>query len=71
MAAQGQAAMQATLNAHDRVHCSNNLPLFFGSADKDSISARLLVNCIETATQIAGWNAVSRMVQEMYMILCD
>ena len=63
--------MQATLNAHDRVHCSNDLPLFFSSADKDSVSARLLVNCIETAAQIAGWNAVSRTVQEMYMILCD
>ena len=66
-----QAAMQAALNAHDHVRCLNNLPLFFGRADKDSISVRLLVDRIETAAQIAGWNDDARKLQEMYMILCD
>ena len=66
-----QAAMQAALNAHDHVRCLTNLPLFFGRADKDSISVRLLVDRIETAAQIAGWNDDARKLQEMYMILCD
>ena len=48
--------MQAALNAHDHVRCLTNLPLFFGRADKDSISVRLLVDRIETAARIAGWN---------------
>ena len=56
MAARGQAAIQAALNAHNRVRCSTNLPHFFSWADKDSISMRLLVNRIETATQIVVWN---------------
>ena len=71
MAAAGQATMQAALNAHNRIHRSTDLPLFFGQADKDSISARLLVDQIETAAQIAGWNKDARKLQEMYMILHD
>ena len=63
--------MQAALNAHDRVRRLTDLPLFFGRSDKDSISARLLVDRIETAAQIAGWNDDARKLQEMYMILCD
>ena len=66
-----QGAMQAVLNAHDRVRRSTDLPLFFGRADKDSISARLLVDRIETTAQIAGWNDDARKLQEMYMILRD
>ena len=61
--------MQAALNAHNRVRCSTDLPLFFGRSDKDSISARLLVDRIETAAQIAGWNDDAQKFQEMYMIL--
>ena len=70
-AAAQQAAMQAALGAHDRVRRSTDLPLFFGRADKDTISARLLVDRIETAAQIAGWNDDARKLQEMYMILRD
>ena len=58
-------------NAHYRVRRSTNPPLFFGGADKDSISARLLVDRIETTAQIAGWNDDARKLQEMYMILRD
>ena len=36
-----------------------------------SISAQLLVDRIETAAQIAGWNDDARKLQEMYMILRD
>ena len=57
--------------AHDRVRRSTDLPLFFGRANKDTISARLLVDRIETAAQIAGWNDDARKLQEMYMILGD
>ena len=62
-------AQQAAMQAHDRIRRSTDLPLFFGRADKDSISARLLVDRIETAAQIAGWIDNARKLQEMYMIL--
>ena len=63
--------MQAALNAHNHIRRSTNLPLFFGRVDKDSIFARLLVDRIETAAQIAGWNDDARKLQKMYMILCN
>ena len=66
-----QAAMQAALNSQDHICQSTNLPIFFGWVVKDSISARLLVDRIETAAQITGWNNDARKLQEMYMILRD
>ena len=65
-----QAAMAAALNDHDRIRRSTELPLFFGRKDRDSISARLLIDRIATAAQIGGWNP-ARCLQEFYMILRD
>jgi len=70
MADPQQAAMAAALNDHDRLRRSTEMPLFFGRKDRDSISARLLIDRITTAAQIANWNE-ARQLQEFYMILRD
>ena len=48
-----------------------DLPLFFGRANKDSISSRLLVDCIKKPAQFTRWNDDSRKLQEMYMIVLN
>ena len=65
-----QAAMAAALNDHDRIRRSTELPLFFGRKERDSISARLLIDRVNTAAQIGAWNE-ARKLNEFYMILRD
>ena len=65
-----QAAMAAALNDHDRIRRSTELPLFFGRKERDSISARLLIDRIATAAEIANWDEARR-IREFYMILRD
>ena len=60
----------AALLAHDRVRRSTDLPLFYGRKDKDTITARLLIDRIVTAAGIANWDD-ARKCQELYMILRD
>ena len=62
------AQMAQALHAHDNLKRSTEIPLFFGSKDRDSISARLLIDRIEAAARIANWNEERRR-QELYMIL--
>jgi len=69
----GQAApagMAAAMQEHDRIRRSTDLPLFFGRKDKDSITAKLLADRIETAAVIAGWDG-PRQCRELYMVLRD
>jgi len=70
MAGANQQQVQAALLAHDRVRRSTDLPLFYGRKDKDTITARLLVDRIATAAGIANWDGPRR-CQEFYMILRD
>ena len=65
-----QQAMQDALNQHHRIKKSTELPLFFGRKDKDSISAKLLVERVDTAGQIATWDA-ARKCAEFNLILRD
>ena len=65
-----QAAMAAALNDHDRIRRSTELPLFFGRKERDSISARLLIDRIAIAAEIANWDE-ARKLREFYMILRD
>jgi hypothetical protein len=46
------------------------IPLFYGRKDKDSITARLIVDRVKKATQIATW-ADDRKVAKLLMILGD
>lgn len=62
--------MQAALLAHDRLRRSTDLPLFYGRKDKDSISAKLLIERIDRAAEIANWDG-NRKCNELYMILRD
>jgi len=68
--AQAQA-FQDALNNHDRVRKSTDLPLFYGRKDKDCVAPNDLVERLENAANIAGWNTDERKCTEFYMILRD
>ena len=68
--AQQQAAMAAALQGHDHLSRSTEMPLFYGRKDKDTISACLFINRIETATRVANWDN-ARKLSEIYLILRD
>ena len=65
-----QQAMAAALQDHDRLRRSTKMPLFYGRKDKDTISARLFIDCIETAAQVANWDD-ARKLSEIYLVLRD
>ena len=65
------AAMGAALAAHDRVRRSTDLPLYFGKKDKDTITPYLLVDRLEKAAVIAGWDTDERKCTEFSLILRD
>jgi hypothetical protein len=64
-------ALQNALNNHDRVRKSTDLPLFFGRKDKETITPNVLVDRLQRAAGIAGWNTDARKCTEFYMILRD
>ena len=61
MANPNQAAMAAALNDHDCIRRSTELPLFFGRKERDLISARLLIDRIAIAAEIANWDEARRL----------
>ena len=69
-AAAGAAGLAEALNNHERVRKSTDLPLFYGRKEKDVVTAHHLMDRIETASTIAGWNE-ERQCKEFYMILRD
>ena len=69
-AAAQQAAMAAALQGHDRLCWSTEMPLFYGRKDKDTISAHLFIDLIETAARVANWDD-ARKLSEIYLILRD
>ena len=71
MAQPAAGDLAQALNNHDRVRRSTEIPLYYGRKEKDSISARNLIERITTAAAIAGWNDDARKLQEFYMILRD
>jgi hypothetical protein len=54
--------LQQALNAHDRVHKSTNLPLFFGRKDKDTVPPHLLLDRTNRAATVANWNMDERKI---------
>jgi Retrotransposon gag protein/Zinc knuckle len=50
-----QPAIEAALLRHDRVRKSTDLPLFYGSKDKDTVDPQDFLDRFETASEIAQW----------------
>lgn len=67
-----QGQVQDILANHDRVRKSTDLPLYYGRKEKDSVTARLLIDRFQTASRIANWDANQvRKIEEFYLILRD
>ena len=62
--------MQAALAANERVRKATELPLFFGVASKDTISAKHFLDRVDHAARIADWNE-ARTIDNFYMLLRD
>ena len=71
-AALNQDQVRDILARHDRIKKSTDLPLFYGRKDKDTCTARLLIDRFETAARIANWNNDQvRKCEEFYLIMRD
>ena len=55
-AAAPAAAMQDALRDHSRNKKSNNIPLFYGISERDTIKPQQLVDHIEAAAVMAEWD---------------
>jgi hypothetical protein len=64
------AAPAAPAAAQDRTKRSKDIPLFYGQADKDTISARLLIVRVNDTATIGNW-AADRKILEFKMCLRD
>jgi hypothetical protein len=64
------AALAAALADHDRIRKSTDLPLYYGRKDKDVITAQQLMERLNRAAVIAGWDD-ARKTSEFYLILRD
>lgn len=62
---------QAQLQQHDRIKKSTEMPLFYGSKDKDVCSALYLVDRLENSAEIAGWDTDKKKCEEFYAVLRD
>ena len=60
---------QAALLQHDRVRRSCDLPIYYGETDKDTISARDMIERLETTARIAEWATDKRKCEEFYLRL--
>ncbi len=62
-------ALADTLTNHDCVRHSTDIPLFYGKKGKDTVTTQQLIERIEKAAGIAGWNTAKRKTDEFYMCL--
>ncbi len=51
--------LQQALIAHDRVRRTTDIPLFYGRKSKDTITPQQLVEQLERASCVAGWDALA------------
>jgi len=69
------AQIQQALIAHDRVRRTTDIPLFYGRKGKDTISPQQLVERLEKASRVAGWDALAnpgqRKTDEFFLSLRD
>ena len=61
--------LAAALTNHDRVRRSTDIPLFYGKKGRDTVTPQQLVERIDKAATIAGWNTQKRVCDEFYMCL--
>ena len=50
-------ALETALNNHDRSKRSSDIPLFYGTKDKDTVNPQQLVDRIERAAAISNWDS--------------
>ena len=62
------AAMQNALTQHDRVRRSTDLPLFYAKKEKDTITAKFLIERLEAAAVVATYND-ARKCNKLYLTL--
>ena len=65
-----EAQIANAINNADRVRKVTEIPLFYARADKDTIVPHVLLDRVETAAQIAGWDN-PRKCLEFFNILRD
>ena len=65
------AQLQAALQGHDRIRRSTDLPLFYGKKEKDTITPHILLDRMEAAAPIAGWDTDARKCAEFFLTLRD
>ena len=68
MAAEAAAAIAQGLRLHDDVRRSTQLPCFFGFDKENTVSANTLVDRVEAAAAIAGWDD-ARKCREFFLVL--
>ena len=72
MADPAQAALQGALLQHERIRKSTDLPLFYGSKDKDTVDPQDFLSRFETASNIARWvPAPAAGAQPNYALKCE
>jgi hypothetical protein len=64
-----QAHVQNALLQHDRVQRSSELPVFYGIAHKETISARDLIERLNKTADIANWQGGQRKCEGLYLLL--
>lgn len=57
------------LTQHDKVRRSTDIPLFYGKADKDTISPQQLIERLTRAARVANWNDDERICDEFFLCL--
>ena len=50
-------ALETALNNHNRSKRSSDIPLYYGTKDKDTVNPQQLVDRIERAAAISNWDA--------------
>ena len=63
--------LQQALQGHDRIRRSTDLPLFYGKKEKDTITPHILLDRMEAAAPIAGWDTDARKCAEFFLTLRD
>ena len=68
--AQAQVVQAALLN-HDRVRRTTDIPVFHGRQSKDTIQPQQLIERLEKAARVAGWDQDQRKCDEFSLSLRD
>ena len=67
----GQAQLNVAMERSVRLQRSTDLPLFYGSKDKDTVEPLFLVERVEWAAGVANWNQDQRKIDEFKLSLQD